>query len=71
VTTADGAAAVTRTEGPADVRLGAETLGSLYLGAAPVRLLHRAGRLDGTEEAVRRLAAVADLAEPAYSLTGF
>jgi predicted acetyltransferase len=71
VTTAGGVATVTPTDDEADVRLAAETLGTLYLGAAPVRQLHRAGRLDGTEEAVRRLAAMADLSEPAYSLTGF
>jgi predicted acetyltransferase len=71
VTTADGVATVTRTDDEPDVRLTAETLGSLYLGAVPVRLLHRAGRLAGSDEAVRRLAAMADLGEPAYSLTGF
>jgi predicted acetyltransferase len=71
VTTADGVAAVSRTDDEADVRLTAETLGSLYLGAASVRHLHRAGRLDGTDEAVRRFAAMADLSEPAYNLTGF
>ena len=71
VATAGGVATVTPTDDEADVRLAAETLGTLYLGAAPVRQLHRAGRLDGTEEAVRRLAAMADLSEPAYSLTGF
>ncbi|MBD3945557.1 GNAT family N-acetyltransferase [Nocardioides ganghwensis] len=71
VTAAGGVATVTPTDDEADVRLAAETLGTLYLGGAPVRQLHRAGRLDGTEEAVRRLAAMADLSEPAYSLTGF
>ena len=71
VTTTDGVATATRTDDEPDVRLTAETLGSLYLGAAPVRTLHRAGRLDGSEESVRRLAAMADLSEPAYSLTGF
>jgi predicted acetyltransferase len=71
VTTADGVATVTRTDDEPDVRLTAETLGSLYLGAVPVRQLHRAGRLDGSDEAVRRLGAMADLGEPAYSLTGF
>jgi predicted acetyltransferase len=71
VTTADGVATVTRTDDEPDVRLTAETLGSLYLGAVPVRLLHRAGRLAGSDEAVRRLAAMADLGEPPYSLTGF
>jgi predicted acetyltransferase len=71
VATADGVATATRTDDEPDVRLTAETLGSLYLGAVPVRLLHRAGRLAGSDEAVRRLAAMADLGEPAYSLTGF
>jgi predicted acetyltransferase len=71
VTTADGVATATRTDDEPDVRLTAETLGSLYLGAVPVRLLHRAGRLAGSDEAVRRLASMADLGEPAYSLTGF
>jgi predicted acetyltransferase len=71
VTTAGGIATVTRTDDEPDVRLTAETLGSLYLGAVPVRMLHRAGRLDGSDEAVRHLAAMADLGEPAYSLTGF
>ena len=60
-----------RTERPADVRVTAETLGSLYLSAVPVRHLHRAGRVGGTDEAVRRFAAMADLSEPPYSLTGF
>jgi predicted acetyltransferase len=71
VTTADGAATVVRTDDAADVRLTAETLGSLYLAGVPVRLLHRAGRIDGTDDAVGRFAAMADLSEPAYNLTGF
>jgi predicted acetyltransferase len=71
VTTTDGVATATRTDDEPDVRLTSETLGSLYLGAVPVRTLHRAGRLDGSDESVRRLAAMADLSEPAYSLTGF
>lgn len=71
VTTADGVATVVRTDDATDVRLDAETLGSLYLGAVPVRQLHRAGRLTGSEDSVRRFAAMADLSEPAYSLTGF
>jgi predicted acetyltransferase len=71
VTTADGTATVVRTDEAPEVRLSAETLGSLYLGGVPVRQLHRAGRVEGTEESVRRFAAMADLSEPAYSLTGF
>ncbi|GAA1442920.1 GNAT family N-acetyltransferase [Mycobacterium cookii] len=71
VTTVDGVATTARTDDASDVRLSAETLGSLYLGAVPVRQLHRAGRLTGSEDSVRRFAAMADLSEPAYSLTGF
>lgn len=71
VSTVDGVGTTTRTDDAPDVRLDAETLGSLYLGAVPVRQLHRAGRVTGSEESVRRLAAMADLREPAYSLTGF
>lgn len=71
VSTADGVATTTRTDDAPDVRLDAETLGSLYLGAVPARQLHRAGRLTGSEDSVRRFAAIADLSEPAYSLTGF
>ena len=62
---------MTRTEQPADVTLTAETLGSLYLGGPRVRLLHAAGRVHGTDDAVRRFAAMADLVEPPYCLTGF
>ena len=71
VTTADGAATVTPTDDEPDVRLTAETLGSLYLGDVRVLQLHRAGRVDGADDVVRRFAAMADLSEPAYSLTGF
>jgi predicted acetyltransferase len=71
VEAADGRARVARTDGPADVTLTAETLGSLYLGEVAVSALHRAGRVEGTDDAVRRFAAMADLTEPAYNLTGF
>ncbi len=71
VATRDGVATVARTDQPADVRLTAETLGALYLGAVGIRTLHRAGRLDGTDEAVRRFAGMADLGEQPYCLTGF
>lgn len=67
----DGRADVARTDEDADVRLTAETLATLYLGTAPVSVLHRAGRLQGSDEAVARLAAMADLSVPPYSLTGF
>jgi predicted acetyltransferase len=71
VVTRDGVAEVVRTDAPAEVRLPSEILGSLYLGGVPVLQLHRAGRVDGAPEAVRRFAAMADLSEPAYNLTGF
>ena len=71
LTTSGGAATVERTDDAPDVGLSAETLGSLYLGAVPALQLHRAGRLTGSEDSVRRFAAMADLSEPPYSLTGF
>jgi len=71
VTTSAGRATVIRTDRPADVTLTAETLGSLYLGGPRVRVLRAAGRVHGTDDAVRRFAAVADLSDPPYSLTGF
>lgn len=71
VSCTDGVATLTPTDEVADVRLTAETLGSLYLGNVPVLQLARAGRIGGTDDAVRRLAAMADLREPAYNLTGF
>lgn len=71
VDTSGGRARVSRTDRAADVTLTAETLGSLYLGGVTVTALHRAGRLDGTDDVVRRFAAMADLGEPPYCLTGF
>ena len=65
IETSDGRAQVTRTDQPADVTLTAETLGSLYLGGPRVSLLHAAGRVHGTDEAVRRFAAMADLSRAA------
>ncbi|PUA82685.1 GNAT family N-acetyltransferase [Nocardioides currus] len=71
IVTASGRAEVTRTDDPAEVTLTAETLGSLYLGGANASALARAGRVHGTDAALARFAAMADLAEPPYSLTGF
>ena len=71
VTTSAGVATVGPTDQPADLTLSAETLGSLYLGGVGVLALHRAGRIAGTDDAVRRFAAMADLSEPPYCLTGF
>lgn len=66
-----GVASVAPTDREPEVRMGADVLGSLYLGAAPVAHLHRAGRVAGDDEDVRRFAAMADLSEPPYCLTGF
>lgn len=71
VTSAGGRAQVRRTGEQADVHLNAETLASLYLGAAHVSALRPAGRVAGSDEAVGRFAAMADLAVPPYNLTGF
>jgi predicted acetyltransferase len=71
IVTDGGVARVARTEAAPDVTLTAETLGSLYLGGVGVLQLHRAGRLAGTDDAVRRWAAMADLSDPPYCLTGF
>lgn len=67
----DGVARVTRTEDPAGVRMTADTLGSLYLGGVAVATLQAAGRLPGTTDAVRRLAALADGGPAPYCSTGF
>lgn len=66
-----GHATVTRTDDSPEVRVSAETLGSMYLGGAHVSALRRAGRVDGADDAVARFAAMADLAVPPYNLTGF
>ena len=71
VTTSGGRATVSPTTDEADIALTAETLGSLYLGGVGVLALHHAGRIAGTDDAVRRWAAMADLSEPPYCLTGF
>lgn len=68
---ADGRAEITRTDEAPEVRLDAETLGSLSLGGARVRELAAAGRLAGDADAVGRFADLADLAVPPYCLTGF
>ena len=73
IETSSGRARVSRAadDADADVMLAAETLGALYLGGVGVTALHRAGRISGTDDAVRRFAAMADLSEPPYCLTGF
>jgi predicted acetyltransferase len=71
VSTSGGRATVSHTTDDADVTLSAETLGALYLGGVRVPHLRRAGRLGGDDAAVGRWAAMADLSEPPYCLTGF
>jgi predicted acetyltransferase len=62
---------VETTDALAEVTLDAETLGTLYLGPVGVTTLQRAGRLHGTDEHVRRLAALADLPDQPYNILGF
>jgi predicted acetyltransferase len=71
VATASGVAQVSATDQAADVALSADTLGSLYLGGVRVRPLHRAGRLDGSDDAVETFAAMADAGPAPYCLTHF
>lgn len=66
-----GMAEVAPTDAAAQVTMDAETLGSLSLGGVGVTTLYRAGRLGGDEHDVTAFAAMADLAEPPYCLTGF
>jgi predicted acetyltransferase len=77
---ADGSFRVTVKEGEAnvepvaddpEVRVDAETLGALYLGGAAVATLAAAGRVSGSESAVRTWAAMADLPGAPFSLTSF
>lgn len=71
VRTEAGRADVTPTEAAPDVRLAADTLGSLYLGGVSVATLHGAGRLGGSVDAVDALAAMADGGPSPYSITAF
>ncbi|MCL8025105.1 GNAT family N-acetyltransferase [Nocardioides bruguierae] len=70
LTTAKGVASVTPTQDPADVHLGVETLGALYLGDRGVHTHAAAGRVTGP--GVATFAALADDAGPApWCSTGF
>jgi predicted acetyltransferase len=71
VETEAGRAQATRTDRPADVRMAADTLGSLYLGGVAVGTLHSGGRLAGDDAAVETLAAMADAGPTPYCITGF
>lgn len=55
-----GHATVTRTESEPEVSLDVETLGTLWLGDVAVDTLVRAGRLEGTPEALHRFGEMAD-----------
>ena len=71
IRTSGGVASATRTDAEPDVSVTSETLGSLYLGTVAVGLLRRAGRIEGPDAAVSRFAAMTDLGDAPYSLTGF
>jgi predicted acetyltransferase len=71
VTTRGGAAEASATDDEPGVRMGAEVLGSLYLGGVRVRTLHDAGRLHGSRNAVEAFAAMADTGPAPYCITGF
>lgn len=66
-----GRATAASTEAEPDVRLSAETLGTLYLGPVDVTTLAGAGRIRGEADAVRRLAALVDLADEPFNILGF
>ena len=71
VRTTNGAAVTEPTDREPDVRLDAETLGTLYLGPVDVTTLHRAGRLTGRDDGVARFAAMADLPDEPFNVLGF
>jgi predicted acetyltransferase len=71
VTVKEGEASVEPCADEPEVLVDAETLGSLYLGGAAVATLAAAGRIGGSEEAVRTWAAMADLPGVPFSLTSF
>lgn len=67
----DAAAEVMRTDAAAEVTLGVDTLGALYLGGVGVRTLAAAGRIGGTPDAIARSAAICDTGPAPYCITGF
>ncbi len=71
VRTRDGVVEVESTDRQADLTLDAETLGSLYLAGVDIEMLHRAGRITGTEDAARRFGAMADLPDEPFNFIGF
>ncbi|EMY35891.1 hypothetical protein D477_001759 [Arthrobacter crystallopoietes BAB-32] len=56
---------------PADLTLGVDVLGSLYLGGAKARTLAGAGRLDGGDAAVDRLDRLFGTSAAPYCITHF
>ena len=65
----DGRASVERTPGRrSDVRLAADTLGSLYLGGVTVPTLRVGGRLAGDADALATFAAMADAGPTPYCI---
>ncbi|MGI9502029.1 MAG: sterol carrier protein domain-containing protein, partial [Geminicoccaceae bacterium] len=49
---ADGIACCERSDGPADIRLDSRTLATCYLGGCRIRTLAKAGRIDGSFDAI-------------------
>ncbi|RCK68460.1 GNAT family N-acetyltransferase [Desertihabitans brevis] len=68
---ADGRASVEASTAPADVTLDVDTLASLYLGGVTAPTLARAGRLEGSPDALRTFAELVHLPSRPYSITGF
>lgn len=67
----DGRAQVVATDDAPVIRLGADVLGSLYLGGVDVRTLAAAGRVHGDTDGVRTLAAMADGGPAPHCTTSF
>lgn len=60
IAAAQGRASVAPASDAPEVTLDVETLGTLYLGDITVDPLARAGRITGTDEAIRRFGAISD-----------
>ncbi len=71
VVTRDGTAEVTATDAEAQIRLDADTLGSLHLGGVDVETLRRAGRLSGSPALLATWAGMVDTGPAPYCITGF
>jgi predicted acetyltransferase len=71
VVTHDGVAECRPTDADAGVRMDADVLGSVYLGGVRAGTLQHAGRLSGSDEALRTWAAMVDTGAAPYCATGF